>query len=520
MYDLDGNDMGREWIEIKNEDEIPVLLDGWKFFEQDTYHNINHVYGSKEINPGGYAVIADKPEIFLNENRDFKGSIFDSSFSLSNEGELLALYAGDILVDSHSYQSTQGGSGNGNSLQLYEGEWGEGFPSPGHENNHDPIVSEETGGESVTIDHIVISEVQVSGGFGVEEFIEIYNPLSESIDISDYSLQYASGRNEDIGNIYKINLEGEIKEKSFLLLANKDSSFSEIADKTFPFSLSGQETGGLIVLVENTDSIESINDSSIIDYVAYGSKNTLPVGFIVNTPPDNKSIERKALYKGRCVDPEGDYEFNGNGCDRDTSEDFIVRDKPFPQNSYSQKEPREKPLEISSVDYLYDELFRTVSLRWEYGEENTRFIIEDKGEETTVYETENMAFDVNLKELNIAHIISIYVKDEGGYISEPFTVQEDFFPESFIKGVNFYVKDNKATVDIFIQESDFIPDFFGRGSEGALVFSINRDPLDGEMIELSPTSDFSNWSTNEKNAVMESMFRSCRGGANSRHDSY
>lgn len=512
MYDLEGNDMGREWIEIRNEEETPVTLDGWKFFEHDTYHHISHVYGNKEIGPGGYAVIADKPEIFLNEYHDFEGSIFDSSFSLSNEGELLALYAGDILVDSYSYQSVQGGSGNGNSLQLYEGEWGEGFPSPGHENNHNPIVSEETENEEIiTIDHIVISEVQVSGEFGAEEFIELYNPLSESVDVSNYSLQYISGRNESIGNVYKIHLEGEIKGKSFLLLANKDSSFLEIADKTFSFSLSGQETGGLIVLAESTDPIESINDTFVVDYLAYGSENILPVDFIIETPPDNKSIERKALYKGKCVDPLGDYEFEGNGCDRDVKEDFIIRDEPFPQNSYSQKEPRGKPINVSSVDYLYDELFRTVSLRWEYDNENASFIVEDKGEEVIVYETENTAFNINLKELNTTHTISIYAKDEGGYISEPVVIQESFFPESFIQGANFYVKDGRAVVDIYIQESDFIPDFFGRGSEGALVFSINRSPLDGEMIELSPTSDFSNWPTDEKDDVMKVTFRSCRG---------
>ena len=511
MYDLDGNDMGREWIEIRNDDEIDVLLDGWKFFEHGTYHNINHAYGDEKISPGEYAIIADKPEVFLNENPHFEGSIFDSLFSLSNEGELLAIYAGDILVDSYSYQSIQGGNGNGNSLQIYEGKWGEGFPSPGYKNNHNPIISEETGDKSVTIDHVVISEVQVSGEFGIEEFVEIYNPLAKEIDISEYSLQYASGRNENIGNVYKINLDGVIEGNGFILLANKDSSFAEIADKTFSFSLSGQDTGGIIMLVEKTDAIEDLDDDSIIDYVSYGPRNALPAIFFVNVPPDNKSIERRALYKGVCVSPLGNHEFDGNGCDRDREEDFAIRDEPFPQNSFSQKEPREKPSEVSSVSYVYDDYLRKVSLRWEHENDNSNFVIEDKGEKTVVYETRNIAFDVGLKELNTGHTISIYAKDDGGYLSEPYIVQENFFPESFIEKAIFYIKDSKATFDIFVSEKDFIPDFFGRGSKGALVLSINRNPLDGELIEISPTSDFSNWSDAEKNAVMKSTFRSCRG---------
>lgn len=511
MYDLEGNDTGREWVEIKNEDNQSIDLDGWRFFEHDVYHSINHIYGEGEITPGGYAILADKPEVFLNENPNFNGSIFDSSFSLSNEGELIALYAGDRLVDSYAYQNIKGGNGNGNSLQLHESKWGEGSPTPGYENNHNPITKQENEEEFVTVDHMVISEIQVSGDFGIEEFIELYNPLSKAIDLSDYSLQYASGRNEEIGNIYKINLEGEIKGQSYLLLANRDSSFSEIADETFSFSLSGQDAGGLVMLVDNSSLIEDINNISVVDYVAYGSDNILPVGFIVETPPDNKSIERKALYKGKCVSPIGDYEFKGNGCDRESEEDFIIRDNPFPQNSYSQKEPRERPQEVSSVSYLYDDFFKKISLRWEYDDEDTTFLVEDKGNEAIIYETNNTAFDVNLKELNVTHTISIYAKDKGGYLSQPFVINEKFLPKSFIEGANFYVKDDKTIFDIFISKNDFIPDFFGRGSEGVLVFSINKKPLNGEVIEISPTSDFSNWSDSKKNDVTKVTFHSCRG---------
>ncbi len=133
MYDLPGGDADREWIEVKNLGAV-VDLTKLKFFENDTNHNIAISRGDSFLPTNGYAVIVDKPDNFLNDYPDYNGPIFDSSFSLSNTGEVLSLTSGGNVIDSISYSKTSGGVGDGKSLQLFNGELKAAAPTPGKEN--------------------------------------------------------------------------------------------------------------------------------------------------------------------------------------------------------------------------------------------------------------------------------------------------------------------------------------------------------------------------------------------------
>ena len=118
MYDLDGSDSGREWVEVQNTSSESVTLTDWKFFEGDTNHGITETNGAT-LAPGAYAVIADKPEKFKVDWSGFSGLLFDSSFSLKNTGETLVLRCcGSDLSDRDSvtYNNTGGGAGDGFTL--------------------------------------------------------------------------------------------------------------------------------------------------------------------------------------------------------------------------------------------------------------------------------------------------------------------------------------------------------------------------------------------------------------------
>jgi len=135
MYDLEGVDSGREWIEILNSSGEQVDLSGWKFYESGTNHGLNLFQGDPTISPGSYVIIADDASKFLLDSPNFSGTIFDSSFSLKNTGETLSIRDPDLNdIDQVSYIADWGGSGDGNSLQKISGSWVSGFPTPGAEN--------------------------------------------------------------------------------------------------------------------------------------------------------------------------------------------------------------------------------------------------------------------------------------------------------------------------------------------------------------------------------------------------
>ena len=141
MYDLNGSDTGREWIEIYSADE--ANLSGWKFYEAETNHRLNLTKGSETFT--GYAVIADNVNNFLSDNPDFDGVLFDSSFSLKNDNETIALKNSTLNITFEiTYSSEWGGNGNGRSIQFADDEWCEGIPTPGEENECQESIEENT----------------------------------------------------------------------------------------------------------------------------------------------------------------------------------------------------------------------------------------------------------------------------------------------------------------------------------------------------------------------------------------
>ena len=120
MYDVSGTDTDREWVEVFNAGSSSVHFTDWKFFEANTNHGVTSVQGGENLPSGGYAVIADNPTKFLLDWPSYTGILFDSTFSLGNSGETLAVHMPPpelTETDSISYQSAWGAGGNGNSLQ-------------------------------------------------------------------------------------------------------------------------------------------------------------------------------------------------------------------------------------------------------------------------------------------------------------------------------------------------------------------------------------------------------------------
>lgn len=138
MYNPQGSDDGREWIEIFNKSSSTIDLTEWKFSESGSDHGLTLKQGDKNIYPDSYAIISNNTDKFLKDFPGFSGTIFQSSFSLANSGETLILKNQDLQIDEITYSSSTGAYDNGQSLQLIDGSWQEAVPTPGADNILEP----------------------------------------------------------------------------------------------------------------------------------------------------------------------------------------------------------------------------------------------------------------------------------------------------------------------------------------------------------------------------------------------
>ncbi|MCE9643682.1 lamin tail domain-containing protein [Candidatus Parcubacteria bacterium] len=154
MYDLEtGGDSGREWVEIRNSGSSAIDVSDYRFREAETNHALTLSQGDAMLAAGGVAIIADNPAKFLTDNPSFSGTIFDSSFSLSNTGETLVLKDTALLdIDQFTYSSEMGAAGDGKSLQKSEGSWIAALPTPGSALSSSSAGSSSSSTESSSAD--------------------------------------------------------------------------------------------------------------------------------------------------------------------------------------------------------------------------------------------------------------------------------------------------------------------------------------------------------------------------------
>ena len=140
MYDAEGSDAGKEWVEIYNNSGDAINLNDYHFYEAGIHHGLvseDPIY----VDPNEYAVIVQDVDLFKSEYGS-NISLVKSSFSLSNTGEELAFSNKEKeIVFSLSYSSEFGASGNTYTLNYGDGGWFESSASPGYD-----------AGDSISID--------------------------------------------------------------------------------------------------------------------------------------------------------------------------------------------------------------------------------------------------------------------------------------------------------------------------------------------------------------------------------
>lgn len=264
MYNPEGLDEGREWIEIYNNSiSASYIIDNNWRFNDGSNHRLTLVSGTSTLPAGGYAIFASDANTFSAEYPDFSGNLFDTVMALNNTADELSLSndAGEIFFSIVNYQSDSGGEDNGYTLERinFSEEWQQSFKlagTPAQENSQIPIENEqeennsddnqdtlatstqeiidlpEVGNQAATStpednqennqppqiyqqyinfqdsvysDQIFINEIfpDPIGADNDNEFIELYNSGNEAIDLNGWQLSDSTAKKFTInyGNI-------------------------------------------------------------------------------------------------------------------------------------------------------------------------------------------------------------------------------------------------------------------------------------------------------------------------------
>jgi len=120
MYNPEGADSGREWIEVYNTGDESIDLINYRFLENDVAHRLsphNPDDTGLLLEPQKYAIIADNSTKFL-EDYSENELLIDSVFSLKNTGEELSIVNPDgEIIYTVTYDPEWGADGTGSSLQ-------------------------------------------------------------------------------------------------------------------------------------------------------------------------------------------------------------------------------------------------------------------------------------------------------------------------------------------------------------------------------------------------------------------
>lgn len=192
------------------------------------------------------------------------------------------------------------------------------------------LVVSET--KAVEASHVVISEIQIAGTSSTTgEFIELYNPRNEVVNLTGYRLAKRTEVQVNDTNVVGF-LSGSIPAHGFYLIASSNYDGTILPDEIYSSNFIAANN---TVLLYGPDSI------TLVDLVGMGSAQTY-MGDQASVPVAGKSIERKALPSSTkaSMASGGEDEFLGNGEDSGVNAaDFIIRDLPEPQNHVSNPEP-------------------------------------------------------------------------------------------------------------------------------------------------------------------------------------
>ncbi|MBV9497189.1 MAG: DNA/RNA non-specific endonuclease, partial [Acidobacteria bacterium] len=169
-----------------------------------------------------------------------------------------------------------------------------------------------------TVGHVVISQLYGAGGNSgalySNDYVELYNPTGNPVNLAGWTLQYASSTNTGVwGSIAPLG--GIIGPGEYFLVGLASGGDAGSALPTTP-NISGDinisASAGKVALVSNGDALNGacaqlILDADIVDFVGYGAANCSEG----NNPAAQPATASTALFRAS----NGDVDTNNNGND-------------------------------------------------------------------------------------------------------------------------------------------------------------------------------------------------------------
>ncbi|MCF6277042.1 MAG: lamin tail domain-containing protein [Candidatus Magasanikbacteria bacterium] len=219
--------------------------------------------------------------------------------------------------------------------------------------------------QSSSLDHIIITEIQVAGEGGTtDEFVEIFNPTANKINLDGWKLYKLTKTNTTTKHIL-IDFIGKIGSQKYLLLTHQNySNVSTTAD--FIFNNSKTIAPNNTIVLEN-------NKGEIVDMVGYGKATVFEGVSPVNKPASAKNFSRIKI--------QNDFQDTN-----ENSNDFIKNDADPQNNSYIP--PLNNPpiailSPISASSTINQEILfsaenstddkEIISYKWDFGDGNFDF---------------------------------------------------------------------------------------------------------------------------------------------------
>lgn len=181
---------------------------------------------------------------------------------------------------------------------------------------------------AASVNYPIISEVQIAGDSVTGEFVELYNPTANNVDLTGWKLakKTATGNETNLVTDFPISA---ISGFGYFLISHPD--FNKVTPN-ITYSTENSLAVNNTVLLYN-------NSGLLIDKLGFGSAGDKE-GTASANPPANQSLERKATESSTLESmTTGADVFSGNGFDSNNNyDDFILRTLSEPQNSASSTE--------------------------------------------------------------------------------------------------------------------------------------------------------------------------------------
>jgi DNA/RNA endonuclease YhcR with UshA esterase domain len=182
---------------------------------------------------------------------------------------------------------------------------------------------------------VVISQIYGAGGNSGatynQDFIELYNPTNQPIDLSGWSVQYASsgGTSWQVTSI----TSGSIPAYGYFLIAQGGgSNGAELPAADATGGLTMAAASGKIVLVNNSTPASGSTPSDYVDFVGYGSANAYEGTGGTPAASATKSVQRRPYANTEPAPGKGNaWDSNDNKLD-------FVAATPIPRNTASTPE--------------------------------------------------------------------------------------------------------------------------------------------------------------------------------------